>query len=371
MAATLGKLRGHTSAGELPVLDSSTIVEGSGRVPQAFRAPRAAWAVLWATCTLVACRSGLRYPTVTGAWDAMGTIFSVAAWGSDSAHLAAAVARARDSVHLVDSLFSLDDRASELSRINRSGKGDSLSGAFRAVLSLALEAARRSDGAYDPTGHAWRRVRFDASEAHVRIPHGTTLDLDWIAKGYALDRALLALTGVADSAVLTMGGQFLIMTAPSRAAPGRPGRAVGVVDPANTLANMALVNVPQGTWAMSTTSTVEQPGLKDNGVRVVTTLAHHAAVAMAWSAAFYAMRCDRALALAPDLDDIELLCVDARMRWSPGLDGRVRTANDSGAAAGSARGPAPAPAPVAGHGPNGARTPPSSPRSSRSDRRTS
>jgi thiamine biosynthesis lipoprotein ApbE len=374
MAATLGKLKGHAWAGELPARGSSIIVEPSGWVPQALRALRAAsgpGVVVWAAALLTACHTGPHYPTVSGAWDAMGTIFSVAAWGRDSARLAGAVDHARDAVRLVASRFSVEDRNSELSRINRTGRGDSLSAAFRAVLGLALEVARRSEGASDPTGHAWRRVRFDSAAAAVRIPRGTALDLDWIAKGYALDRALEALAGVADSTVLTLGGQYLIMTVPPRTAQAQTGRAVGVVDPSNTLATLALIQVPPGTWAVSTTSTVEQPGLVANGVRTATALAHRAALAMAWSAAFYALRCDRALALASELDGVEVLCTDARTRWSPGLDGRVRTASDSVATAGSARGPAPEPAPVAGRGASDSTSRPSPPHSSRSNRRTS
>lgn len=322
---------------------------------------------------ILGCRSGPRFPTVSAAWDALGTVFSIAAWGPDSARLRRAADQARDSVRLVDSLLSADDSASELSRINRAGRGESLSPAFLGSLGAALDAARRADVDLDGTGPDWRRVRFDSAAARVTLPRGRPLGLEWTAMGYALDRALLPLMPVADSAVLTMGGQYLIMSPATRGAPGRPqwGRTVGVVDPANTLEALATIQVPPGTWAVSTTSLVERPeqaavssaGPERGGVRTVTTLAHRAATAQAWSTAFFQVGCDSALALVRALDDVEVLCVDERVRWSAGLEGRVRTVTDSAAA--TAPAPAPGPAPAAAPAGSGSRSPAASPGSSR------
>lgn len=253
----------------------------------------------------------------------------------------------------------------------KTGVGNSLSPAFIAVLSTALEVAIR----IDPTGLEWRRVRFDSAAASIVLPGGDALDLGWVAKGYALDQALRPLAAAADSAILTMGGQYLIWTQSVGGSTARAGRDVGVVDPDNTLATVAVIEVPPGTWAVSTTSSVErpdlvtEPGRGAKRVRAVTTLAHRARTAMAWSTALYRVGCDRALALAEGLEDVEVLCVDDRALWSPGLEGRIRTVRDSAAGPARARGPGRAPA--GGPEENGSTNRAGTPRSSRSGPRTS
>jgi thiamine biosynthesis lipoprotein ApbE len=380
MADTLGTVKGRAGAGERPAR-GSTIVAESGPIPQARRAPRGpaqtrAKSVVWVTLVLAGCRPGLRLPTVSAAWDALGTICSVAAWGGDSARVWQAVAEARDSVRLVDSLLSADRPESELSRVNRGRAGESLSPTFRAVLSTALGVVRQS-GALDAAGSGWRGVVFDSAAARVRLSGHGALDLEWIAKGYALDRALLPLRTVADSAVLTIGGQYLIMSSSHASAVPRTGRSVGVVDPSNTLATLATIEVPSGVWAVSTTSPVERPDQalvpearrQRQTVRAVTTLAHDAAIAMAWSTEFFRMGCDSALARARALDGLEVMCADDRVRWSPGLEGRIWTPRDSAGRTG--RGAGPGLAPPAARVPSDSRKPAASPGSSRSDPRTS
>jgi ApbE family len=320
------------------------------------------------------CRSGSRFPTVSGAWDAFGTVFSIAAWGPDSGRLRRAMESARDSVRLVDSLLSAAESGSDRAPVWRSGAGDSLSPALMVVLRTALEVTRRVEGTIDGTGVDWRRLRFDSATARAALSGGDALDLGWVARGYALDQALLPLETAADSAILTMGGQYLIMTRGVRDSAASPGRDVGVVNPDNTLATVATIEVPPGIWAVSTTSPVERPDRNlepragPRSVRSVTTMAHHARTALAWSTAFYRLGCERALALARELDGVEVLCVDDRPRWSPGLDGRVRTATDS--VAESARAPEPGHALAGAPAENGSRNPAASLGSSRSGPRT-
>jgi thiamine biosynthesis lipoprotein ApbE len=210
----------------------------------------------------------------------MGTVMTAAAWGRDSARLAAALDRAFDSVRLVDS------------------------GAARTravVLREARAAQRASGGAFDPAlpGH------FDA-----------------FARGYALDRVALALVGVADSALLDLGGQFLWVASGSPS--GRPtSRRVGIADPENSLRVLTLVEMRVG--SVSTTSQADRPS-PSGRTRAVTVLAPTASAAAAWSTAFFALGCDSALALAPRLDGerVDVVCADsAGVRWTPALDGRV------------------------------------------------
>jgi thiamine biosynthesis lipoprotein ApbE len=382
MADTLDKVRGRAGTGELPIRSSTTIVAKDHPVPQAlaaFRRPsgRRALVAGWVALAMGGCRSAHRLPTVSRAWEGMGTVFSVAAWGPDSGRLAQAVAQAHDSVRVVDSLLSSEDSGSELSRVNRAGMGVSLSPAFRGVLSVALEIARSSHGAFDPTRGRWQRIRFDSAAGRVALPRGQMLDLQWVAEGYGLDRALLAVVPFADSAVLTMGAQYLIMTKNVRGTSLGSGRSVGVMDP-STLRTIAMIGVPAGTWAVSTTSQADRPDVaadaRNEGraprVRTVAALGPRAVAAMAWSSAFFGLGCDRALAVAAERGDVEVLCIDDRVRWSAGLEGRIRTTRDS-AAVGTGLAPGPAHAPVAGLAPSGSTRPRASLDSSRSVRRTS
>ena len=325
----------------------------------------------------LACRTRARPPTVSRAGAAMGAVFSVAAWGRDSGRLARAADQAFDSVRLVDSLLSTYRDSSEIACINRHGGGRRVSPAFAAVLREALNVARRSSGAFDPTQRDWRGVTFDSAQGTVALRRGLRLDFGGIAQGYALDRALLVLRPVADSAVLTLGGLYLILTVP-RADRGKgSGRRVGVIDPDNTLSTLAQIEIPPGTWSVSTASLVEQPdpivdprsGHPATRARSVTTVALDGITAGAWSTAFFVLGCDSALAVAPRLEGVGVLCVDDRVRWSADLDGRVAT----GSAGSAGTGPAPAPgrAPAAVPAPRDSTTRRTSPDRSRSGPRTS
>jgi thiamine biosynthesis lipoprotein ApbE len=303
-------------------------------------------------------------PYVARARTAMGAVFSVGAWGGDTARLRRAVDAAVDSVRWIDSLLSPNREASELSRVNRSaGHGPQpISAPFVAVLREALAISRASSGAFDPTGKDYRGVRLDSVRKTVRLRHGLTLELSGIASGYALDRARLALSGTVDSAVLGLGGLLLVMT---------PGRNVGVSDPANSLGMLARLQLPAGAWAIGTTSMTDVDPVQDPRTgqpaaqaRSVTTLARDGLTAAAWSRAFFVLGCDRALVQAPPLG-VGVLCVDERTRWTADLDGRVVLTMDSVPAAGTApvpgRGPVPAPGPAV----RGSTTPPASSDSSR------
>jgi FAD:protein FMN transferase len=293
---------------------------------------------------------------VARAWEVMGTVFTVEAWGGDSTALLVAVERAFDSVRLVDSLLSTFRDDSEVSRINRATLKDSLTVArnaqrvtvsptFAAVLGEALRVAHLSGGAFDPTLEDWHGVLFDSTSRVVRLRPGLRLDFGGIAKGYALDRAALALAGVADSAVLDLGGQLFVLAncdlATTRNA--QRNRAIGIVDPDHPLNVLALLDLPPGRFSVSTSSQAERPGhITDPrtgkaaaGSRSVTVVAPTGLVADAWSTALFVLGCDSALPLAARLG-ISALCADHRVRWTRDLDGRVALPTDS---AGRERGP--------------------------------
>jgi thiamine biosynthesis lipoprotein len=322
--------------------------------------------IVAAALSLAGCRPTPLPPTVARAWETMGGIFSVAAWGRDSAALAQAADHALDSVRRVDSLLSRSAEFSEVARVNRRGEGRRLSAAFAAVLGSALEVARRSHGAYDPTRQDWRGVSFDRARGTVVLRRGLALDFGGIAEGYALDRALLALRAVADSVLLNLGGQYLIMTTAATTDAPRAGRRVGVPDPDNTLRVSALIEIPPGTWSVRTLSPVDQPApIMDPRsrkpamrARSVTTVARDGMTAVVWSSAFFVLGCDSALALAPQLGQpaVGVLCIDDRVRWSADLEGRVVRLTDSAGSAGTAPAPAPGPAPPGATAPSGSTT---------------
>ena len=320
--------------------------------------------VVAATLALAGCRTAASPPTVARAGEAMGGIFSVAAWGRDSAALEQAADRALDSVRRVDSLLSGTSTVSEVAQINRA-RAARVSATFIAVLVASLDVARRSHGAYDPTRQDWRGVTLDRARGTVSLRRGLALDFGGIAEGYALDRALLALGAVADSALLNLGGQYLIRTPARTMSSPRVGRRVGIPDPDNTLRAIALIEVPPGTWSVRTLSPVDQPGpiidprtgTPALRARSVTTVARDGMTAIAWSNAFFVLGCDSALALAPQLGEtqVSVLCIDGRVRWSPGLDGRVRL-TDSARTVGTAPAPAPERAPAGAAEPSGSTT---------------
>jgi len=317
-----------------------------------------------AALILAGCRSAASPPTVARAWEAMGGIFSVAAWGRDSVALAHAADQALDSVRRVDSLLSRSSKVSEVAHINQ-GREARVSATFIAVLVAALDVARRSDGAFDPTRHDWRGVTFDQARGMVSLRRGLALDFGGIAEGYALDRALLALSAVADSVLLNLSGQYLIRTPARTPSTPRVGRRVGVPDPDNTLRAIALIEIPPGTWSVRTLSPVDQPapimdprtGTPAVRARSVTTVARDGMTAVAWSNAFFVLGCDSALALAPQLGQTQVgvLCIDERVRWSADLDGRV-VLTDSARSVGTAPAPSPGPAPAGAAEPTGSTT---------------
>jgi thiamine biosynthesis lipoprotein len=263
----------------------------------------------------------------------MGTMMSAAAWGPDSAALDRVLDAVRDTTAALDSLLSTFRDDSEISRVNRgrgTREGERVSMHFAAVLGEALAVARASGGAFDPTKRDWRGVAFDSARGAVRLRPGVTLDFGGIAKGYALDRAAALLGGVADSALLDLGGQFLWIGGPTH-------RTVGIADPRSSLTALAAVELQAG--SVSTSSQAEQPdhivdarggrprpaGDAERS-RSVTVLAARGIAADAWSTALFVLGCDSALALAPRLAAwrISVVCADAgAVRWTPDLDGRV------------------------------------------------
>ena len=150
------------------------------------------------------------------AFQVMGTgarLVLHAAGGSD---VAGALARAEDAARAIESRFSRFIETSELSRLNASnGSWFDASPELRAVLALALDLHRETDGLFDPAIlPALERAGYDTSFEHlapqaeltaepprreehfdveiagdrVRLAPGLRIDLGGIVKGWTADR---------------------------------------------------------------------------------------------------------------------------------------------------------------------------------------
>ena len=131
---------------------------------------------------------------------------------------------------------------SELSRLNaRAGQPVAVSRLLFRVAGVAVEAARATEGAFDPVlgsqqvrigydrsfdemprvgpaakapataGGAWRDAVLDEPSRTITLPQGCALDLGGIAKGMAVDAAidLLGSRGV-DGALVSAGGDLAV-----------------------------------------------------------------------------------------------------------------------------------------------------------------
>ena len=175
----------------------------------------------------------------------MGTRWSVRFWhpigtaSAPHATLRAAIEAALDTVVQQMSPWEVD---SDLSRYNRAAPGhwQTLPEPFFSVLRCALDLARDSGGAYDPTvapvvdlwgfGPApardtvpaaaeidtararvgWQRLALDVSRRRVHQPGGSALDLSSIAKGHAVDAVAHALRALGcDNVLVEVGGELL------------------------------------------------------------------------------------------------------------------------------------------------------------------
>ena len=129
---------------------------------------------------------------------------------------------------------------SHLSRFNRADAGEwlALPPEFAAVMAEALELARMTGGAFDPTvgaaseawgfgasqvrlaptgdalkmlatGQGWARLDFEPGPARLRQPGGIALDLCAIAKGYGVDRLAEVITAAGVSSyIVEVGGEL-------------------------------------------------------------------------------------------------------------------------------------------------------------------
>jgi thiamine biosynthesis lipoprotein len=174
----------------------------------------------------------------------MGTSWSVRVAGPRALVLAPVAQAIQQELDLVVAQMSPWESGSDISRFNRAPAGSwhALPEAFAEVLDCALQVARDSDGACDPTAGAlvdawgfgprqrhdepgfvppgevavqaaravsgWQRLQ--TGLRGVRQPGGLRLDLSAIAKGYAVDRVVqrLARSFGLDDVLVEVGGEL-------------------------------------------------------------------------------------------------------------------------------------------------------------------
>jgi FAD:protein FMN transferase len=178
----------------------------------------------------------------------LGTFVVVTACGVQRDATQRAISAAFDQVRRVDSLMSLHRADSELARVNATAAREPIrvSQELFYVVSNALDIARQTGGSFDPTvapltqlwGFLWKDHRLPApAEIEPILPrvnytlvelnsehrtlrfktNGVTLDLNAIAKGYAVDCAIEKLRALGiTNAMVRAGGDLRVIGAPPK-----------------------------------------------------------------------------------------------------------------------------------------------------------
>jgi len=208
--------------------------------------------------------------------ETMGTFWSVRAVMQAERSLASQVAGIQAVLDLVDGQMSTYKSNSSLSRFNAASAGTwhVLPAECFEVVKHALQVARDSDGAYDPTVGplvnlwgfgpdgarreppsrasieaareriGWWRLKLDASTHSLYQPGGVYLDLSSVAKGYSVDLVgrFLDAAGI-DAWLVEVGGEMKGKGSkpdgsPWRIGIERPGAASGAVQYADQLSQV-------------------------------------------------------------------------------------------------------------------------------------
>ncbi len=215
----------------------------------------------------------------SGVFRSMGTLVTLIAPSPRSSRASERLAEAfgivRSTFEREDERFSRFRSQTEISRVNdRAGSWTQVSKPFRKVLGAALDAARRTDGLFDPTvlpallavGYdrdfdeviagarlalhppqpcgRWREIRMRGDE--VLLPEGVALDFGGIAKGWTVDRAAKRIRDLVPWCLVDAGGDLRIVgSVPSE------GLEIGIEDPHDPSAEILRVRLSRGAIATS------------------------------------------------------------------------------------------------------------------------
>jgi FAD:protein FMN transferase len=192
--------------------------------------------------------------------DAMGSTYSIVAYGEDEARLRAAVEDASDEAKRLDQLLSNYIPSSEWSQVNREAADHPvrISTELFQLLAACVEYSRESDGAFDITvgplmkvwgfykgsGHLPHRAEIRGAMDHIGYQNmildpaahtvrfakpGIEMDPGGIGKGYAVDKMVEVLKqdGVKSALVSASGSSIYGLGAP----PNEPGWKIKIRNP--------------------------------------------------------------------------------------------------------------------------------------------
>ncbi len=224
----------------------------------------------------------LRYENST---SAMGSVYTIAAYGEDRAQLSAAVSAALQEARRLDDLLSNYKPESELSEINREAarRPVKVSVELFDLLEKCQQYSARSEGAFDwtvgplmrvwgfyrGTGHlpepakihealqnvGYRHIHLDPQSRTVSFDKpGVELDPGGIGKGYAVDKMadVLRDAGIHSALISAAGSSIYAMGAP----PGEKGWHVRIRDPKSEEITAAEVDLKD--QSLSTSGTYEK-----------------------------------------------------------------------------------------------------------------
>jgi thiamine biosynthesis lipoprotein len=296
--------------------------------------------------------------------EVMGTFAEVMAFAADPDTAKKAVEAAYDRLADVNRRMSDYSDDSEIGRLNRQPAGEEtvVSPETFFVLQKAMEVAKASGGAFDPTcrplvqrwkhagkenrlpePHAiaatmqhvgWQKVTLDSHDRSVAVSvEGVQVDLGGIAKGYALDLAAAALKEAgAQSGLVNVGGDVIALGSQSGGRPWRIGmkhpfqpglfRTLAVCDRA-----VATSGVQQRFQVIDGKrySHIVDPrtGQPAEQAPAVTVIAPDGLTADAWATVFSVLTVEEGRAMIESLPEIEAM-------WIWGSADAVQTAESSG-----------------------------------------
>lgn len=263
-------------------------------------------------------------------FDAMGTTYSIVAYGTDRYKLRAAVEQASEEVNRLDRMMSNYRPDSELSQVNRyaASRPVEVSEELFDLLAKCLEYSRESEGTFDitvgPLMRLWgfykgsgrlphraelrgilgvigyRNVILDRAHLSVRFARkGVELDPGGIGKGYAVDKIvpILKANGIG-SALISAGGSSIYAIG---SAPGEKGWKVKIRDPKRP--SRTIQEVELRDYSMSTSGNYEKffwaegkmyshimdprTGYPAQGMLSVSVIAPHTLDSEAWAKPYY------------------------------------------------------------------------------------
>ena len=290
---------------------------------------------------------------------AMGTQFTIVAYGNDKSQLEAAVTAAFEEIFRIDRQWSNYIKGSDLSYVNRHAARQPvrLDPELFGLLETCLRYSRETAGAFDVTvgpllkswgffrgsGRlpkpeeleqaracvGWEKLKLEAGDRTVTfaVP-GMELDLGAIGKGYAVDRAGELLREADITSALLDSGASSILAIGSL--PGQAGWTVKIRDPKDARKSVAQVSLKD--TALSTSGNYEKffraegktyshildprTGYPAKGVLSTTVVASSAASADALSTAFFVLGREGTLRYLRRHPEISaLFCAEADCQW--------------------------------------------------------